>query len=102
MSFSYGTCEFHDSDIDSNEFEWKGCWTCQYFTYHKDFHYIGATEAAKLIGVSLSTIHRWIKQEKLEGLLFTRGRTRPFILASRKKWFVSKSDVLKLIPIDKK
>ena len=42
MSFSYGTCEFHDSDIDSNEFEWKGCWTCQHFTYDEDFHYIGA------------------------------------------------------------
>ena len=100
MSFSYGTCESHDSDIDSNEFEWKGCWTCHDFTYDEDFPYVGATEAAELIGVSLSTIHRWIKQELLEGVLFTRGRTRPFVLASSKKWFVSKSDVQKLISVE--
>lgn len=79
-----GYCEYHEENITPNTFEWKGCWTCQYFQRNDDFMYV--EEVANKCGVSKKTIYRWIKKGKLNAILFQMGRLN--LNVPKKRWVI--------------
>lgn len=88
-----GYCEYHDEAIDLNKFEWKGCWSCHYFIPDKNFPFVDVTDAADILGVSRSTIIHWIKNGKLKGRLFERGRHLSFLSPPYRKYFITSSSL---------
>lgn len=84
-----GYCDHHFEDVTPNMFEWKGCWSCYHFKPADDFPYVDVAEASYELGVSKSTVIRWIKKGKLEGWLFERGRHLTEISPPHKKYFIS-------------
>ena len=69
-----GYCSYHNEDVDMNIFEYKGCWTCGYFTFKENGPLISAEDAADILGKSKKTVIRWIKAGKLDGKLFVKKR----------------------------
>lgn len=94
----FGKClnEIHikhkSEEISEETFEYKGCWNCEYFEYGDNFPYYDVEEASQQIGVSKSTIIRWIKAGKLSGRLFIIGESK-FVLGSWKKYYIDKNEV---------
>jgi len=79
-------------EISEETFEYKGCWNCEYFEYGDNFPYYDVEETSQLIGVSKSTIRRWIKKGKLAGKLFIMWESK-FVWGSRKKYYIDKNEV---------
>lgn len=95
-----GYCRKHDEKVSVNQFEYKGCWTCWgYFERTDDWPYYDVEEAAELLDVSKSTVRRWVKDGKLDGRLFKRGRKDPQFLSDfpLKKYFIKKDSVEELL-----
>lgn len=86
--------KYKGEEISEETFEYKGCWNCEYFGYGTNFPYYDVEEASKQIGVSKSTIIRWIKTGKLSGRLFIM-REPKFAWGSRKKYYIKKDDIEK-------
>ena len=84
--------KYKGEDISEEIFEYKGCWNCEYFEYGNKFPYYDVEEASQQIGVSKSTIIRWIKKGKLAGKLFIMGEPK-FVWGSRKKYYLNKKEV---------
>jgi hypothetical protein len=80
----FGYCDFHEEPVDEGTYEYKGCWGCYHFHEGKDFPYMSVMEASKELGVSESTIRRWIKKGKLKGILFEQLRYTGDLPAPRK------------------
>ena len=82
-----------DMIIDLDTFEWKGCWTCRHFKTDNDFPFMDVIEASNELNISCSTVIRWVKNGKLEGRLFKRGRYVDSISPPYKKYFIVKVSV---------
>ena len=89
-----GKCNhyLHEDDpvIDWETFGWKGCWDCYHFQKADDFPFVGTKKAAERLGVSQSTIRRWVKKGELEGHLKKRGRN---VFGNQKKYFIDKESL---------
>ena len=48
---------------------------CYHFHESKDFPYMSVMGASKELGVSESTVSRWVKKGKLKGRLFVQERS---------------------------
>ena len=83
-----GYCDYHEEDIDVETFEDKGCWGCRHFGLNPE--YANVHDASLVLGVSKSTIRRWIKIGKIEGHLFVSYGVR-FVSPPRKYFIVAKS-----------
>jgi excisionase family DNA binding protein len=92
----FGYCDFHEEQIDEKTFEWKGCWKCYHFIEGKKFPYYTVKEVSKMLGISESTVRRWIKSGKLKGRLFEQGRFTGDVAASR-IYFIEKESVNKVL-----
>jgi len=81
-----GHCHLHDFSVRLDTFEYRGCWSCHHFVPADDFPYISIAIAAEELGVSPSTVRRWIYEGKLSAELFRRRKSKqapaPF------KWFI--------------
>ena len=86
--------KYKDEEISEETFEYKGCWNCEYFEYGDGFPYYDVKEASQQIGVSKSTIIRWIKKGKLSGKLFIMTEPK-FVWGTRKKYYIDKNEVNK-------
>ena len=80
----FGWCEYHEEVIEEGTYEYKGCWGCHYFVYGKNFPYYFVKEVAEMFNVTESTVRRWIRQGKLEGILFEQIRYTGWTPAPRK------------------
>lgn len=87
---------YKGEEISEETFEYKGCWNCGYFEYGDDFPYYDVEETSHQLGVSKSTIIRWIKKGKLLGRLFVMNDPK-FVYGSRKKYYIKKGDVEKCL-----
>jgi excisionase family DNA binding protein len=85
-----GYCVLH-GEIHWQEFEYKGCWSCYHFAESEDFPFVDVSKASEIIGVSKSTIRRWIRKKKLKAYLFRKWR-RTFSPAP-KKYFIEKESI---------
>jgi excisionase family DNA binding protein len=91
----FGYCDYHGESVNEDKYRWKGCWGCHYFRRGKDFPYVFVTEVSKKLGVSESTVRRWIRKNKLEGYLFVQGR-HTFTLPSPPTYHIEKESVERL------
>lgn len=89
----FGWCDFHDELLDEDTYVWKGCWGCYHFGKGTGFPYSSVQEAASELGVSCSTVRRWIKNGKLEGIIFKQGR-RTGTLPSPRKYHITRESVI--------
>lgn len=87
-----GYCDYHERDVLEREFGLKACWNCYHFDGSSDSEYVDVEEAAGQLQKSTSTIRRWLKDGRLKGKLFVRGR-RYFNGGSPRKWLVKKESV---------
>jgi excisionase family DNA binding protein len=92
----FGYCDLHKEPVDEGTYEYKGCWGCYHFHRGKDFPYMSVTEASEELGVSESTIRRWIRKGKLKGRLFVQGRYSFGSLPSPPKYHIEKESVKEL------
>ena len=92
----FGYCDYHEESIDEGEYEYKGCWGCYHFGMGKGFPYMFVPEASKELGVSESTIRRWIRKGKLRGRLFIQERPSFGVLPSPRKYHIEKESVEEL------
>ena len=90
----FGYCSYHDEEVDENTYKWKGCWSCYHFSEGDGFPYVSIPVASGELGVSESTVRKWIKEGRLEGYLFERGR-RIFSPPYR-KYHITKGSVERL------
>lgn len=88
-----GYCELHEGHLSLDKFKWKGCWSCHYFRQDEEFPFIDLFEASDILSVSRSTIVRWIKNKKLVGYLFERGRKLSFLSPPHKKYFIESESI---------
>jgi len=96
MDEEFDWCDLHEDSVDEGTYEWKGCWGCYHFREGEDFPYMSVGEASSDVGVSQSTVRRWIKAGKLEGRLFRQGR-RTGDLPSPKKYHITIESVQNLL-----
>ncbi len=89
-------CFHKGEEISESIFRYKGCWTCSDFERGEYFPYYNVKEASKLLNVSTSTIRRWIENNKLKGILFTR-ESYEFKLGAWKMYFIQKESVRALL-----
>ena len=71
---------------------YKGCGGCPDFEYSKDFPYYDVEEASEILGKSQSTIRNWIKNGKLKGKLYVKGRSSNYC-SSWRKYFIEKENI---------
>ena len=95
MSDDFGWCDLHEEPVGEGNYEWKGCWGCWHFTPGDDFPYVSVSKAVDELGVSGSTVVRWVKKNRLEGRVFEQG-SRTSSLPSPKKYHISKQSVLSI------
>jgi hypothetical protein len=92
----FGYCKYHEEEINESTFEWKGCWKCPYFIKGKNFKYYTVAEVGRILGISESTVRRWIKIGKLKGRLFEQRRFTGNV-AARRIYFIEKESVNKMV-----
>lgn len=94
-----GYCRKHEEKVDKQQFEYKGCWTCwSYFERTDEWPYCDVKQAAEKLEVSKTTVRNWIKNGKLDGRLFERGRNHPDYRSDfpNKKYFIRQDSVEEL------
>jgi len=91
----FGWCDLHEESVSEGKYRWKGCWSCRHFGEGKSYPYISVYEASSELGVSQSTVRRWIKNRKLEGELFIQGR-HTGLLPSPKKYHIKEESLRNL------
>jgi len=91
----FGWCDFHQRQVDEREYCLKGCWGCHHFEYGKSFPYVFVSEASSELGVSESTIRRWIKSGRLQGEKFVKVRQTASPVP--KKYHIEKASLRRLI-----
>jgi len=85
----FGYFDYHEEPIDESKYKWKCCWGCYHFREGKDFPYTFMSLVSEELGVSESTVRRWIKKGKLKCYLFKcRRYTVP-----PKKYHIEKKSV---------
>jgi len=84
----FGWCHLHEESVSEGTYRWKGCWGCHHFGEGKSYHYFSVYEASSELGVSQSTVRRWIKNGKLEGELFIQGRHACMRISDQGKKFL--------------
>ena len=90
----FGWCEYHDDIVDVSTYEYKGCWGCHYFIYGKNFPYYFVKDVAEMFNVSESTVRRWIRQGKLDGILFKQiRRPPPGVIPAPRKYHIPKESL---------
>ncbi len=62
-----GYCNHHEMNVDEEKLGEKGCWSCHYFGLNPKYKDVYGASLA--LGVSESTIRRWIRIGKLKGYL---------------------------------
>jgi len=92
----FGYCDFHEEPVDEETYEYKGCWGCYHFHEGKDFPYVSVMEASKELGVSESTVRRWVKKGKLKGRLFVQERSCFGSLPPPPKYHIERESVNEL------
>jgi len=90
-----GYCDYHEEDVDIATFEYKGCWTCRYFSSNSRL--VDIREASEILKVHPNTIRRWIKKGKLEGNLFIRRRYSPALDPPYRKYFIYRESIEKAL-----
>ena len=91
-----GWCDHHlhpDMIVDFDIFEWRGCWTCWHFHPEDDIPFVDVNETSDILNISPSTVIRWVKNGKLDGRLFERGRHETTISPPHKKYFIYKDSI---------
>jgi hypothetical protein len=91
MSEGFGWCDLHGKPVYGDTYEWKGCWGCHHFAEEEGFPYVSVQIAASELGVSCSTVRRWIKSGKLKGRIFEQGRNTGLLPSPRKYHIVYES-----------
>jgi len=91
-TMSLGYCDLHEEYVDEDTYEWKGCWGCLHFRFGKDFPYMFVDEVSEGLGVSESTVRRWVRKGKLRGKVFRQVR-RTQSLPSPDKYHIEKESV---------
>ena len=89
-------CMHHDDAVDWNEFEFKGCWGCEYFTGLDTRKHVYTHQAAKLLGVATSTVRHWLRNGLLEGTLYKRGRREFSMSSPPMKYVVDRASIEEL------
>ncbi len=63
-----GYCDYHEMNVDEETSGARGgCWSCPYFSLNSKYEDVHGASLA--LGVSESTIRRWIRIGKLKGHL---------------------------------
>ncbi len=89
-------CAHHEDAVSWSQFEYKGCWGCEHFSGLDDEEDLYTDEAAALLGVTIPTVRRWIREHLLEGTLYKRGRRQFSMSSPPMKYVVDRKSVEKL------
>ena len=79
-----GYCNHHEMNVDEETLGARGCWNCHYFRLNSKYKDVYG--ARLTLGVSESTIRRWIRIGKLKGYLCINYGVRFF---SPRKYLVA-------------
>lgn len=84
-----GYCDYHQTFIGHERFEFKGCWTCGYFELFGDYFY--TKEAADELKISVKTLYRWIRKGKVQADSFVMIERK--LAVPRRIYLISKEEV---------
>ena len=80
------------SGISINTFSYKGCWNCPYFELDEEF-YAYVEDFAKIHNVTINTIRRWCRTNKLNAIKCIKERYGNGLdYGSNQRWLIIKEE----------